>query len=58
MNKTDIIIVLIEMYFREFLGGPVVRTRHFHCQGPGSIPGQGTKIPQAMRHGQKKFLNK
>ena len=28
------------------LAGPVVRTWHFHCQGPGSIPGQGTKIPQ------------
>ena len=30
---------------REFPGGPVVRTRRFHCRGPGSIPGQGTKIP-------------
>ena len=25
----------------------VVRTWCFHCQGPGSNPGQGTKIPQA-----------
>ena len=32
---------------REFPGGPVVRTRHFHCSGPGSIPGGETKIPQA-----------
>ena len=32
---------------REFPGGPVVTTARFHCQGPGSIPGQGTKIPQA-----------
>ena len=24
------------------------------AEGLGSIPGQGTKIPQAMRHGQKK----
>ena len=24
------------------------------AKGPGSIPGRGTKIPQAMRHGQKK----
>ena len=23
----------------EFPGGPMVRTRHFHCHGPGSIPG-------------------
>ena len=30
---------------QEFPGGPVVRTRHFHCQGPDSILGQGTKNP-------------
>ena len=41
-------------HFWECPGGPVVRTRHSHCQGPGSIPGPGTKIPLAMRHGQKK----
>ena len=34
---------------REFPGGPVVRTRPFHCRGLGSIPGQGTEIPQATR---------
>ena len=38
---------------REFPGGPVVRTQFFHCQGPGSIPGQGTKISQATGHSQK-----
>ena len=38
---------------KEFPGGPVVRTPHFHCRGPGSIPGQGTKILQATRHSQK-----
>ena len=32
----------------EFPGGPVVHTRHRHYQGPGSIPGWGTKIPQVM----------
>ena len=32
----------------EFPGGPVVRTWHFHCWGPGSIPGWGTKIQQAV----------
>ena len=26
----------------------------FTAKGPGSIPGQGTKIPQAGRHGKKK----
>ena len=36
--------------FREFSGGSVVRTWCFHCRGPGSIPGQGTKIPQAAWH--------
>ena len=35
-------------------GGPVVRAWHFHCQGPGSIPGPGTKIPQATWPGKKK----
>ena len=29
----------------EFPGGPVIRTWHFHCWGPGSVPGQGTNIP-------------
>ena len=26
----------------------------FTAEGPGSIPGQGTKIPQAVSRGQKK----
>ena len=29
----------------------------FTAVGPGSIPGQGTKIPQAMRRGQKEKKN-
>ena len=37
---------------RDFPGSPVVRTRRFHCRGPGSIPGQGTNIPQAKQSGQ------
>ena len=37
----------------EFPGGPVVRTQGFHGQGPGSIPCQGTKILEALWHGQK-----
>ena len=28
----------------------MVRTRCFHCCGLGSVPGQGTEIPQAMGH--------
>ena len=39
---------------REFSGGSVVKTPRFHCQGPGSIPGQGAKIPQATQCGQNK----
>ena len=40
---------------REFLGGPVARKLYFSM---GSIPGQGTKIPQAMKHSQNKQINK
>ena len=36
------------MLLGEFLGGPVVRTWHFHCWGPGSVPAWGTKIQQAI----------
>ena len=32
----------------ELLGGPVVKTWSFHWGGQGSIPGGGTKIPQAV----------
>ena len=28
----------------DFLGGPAVRTLHFHCRGHGFIPGQRLKI--------------
>ena len=38
----------------EFHGGPVVRMQHFQCQV--QILGQGTKIPQATWHGQKKVV--
>ena len=40
----------------EFPGSPVVRTWHFHCQGLGSIPNQGTKTLQAAQLGQKKKI--
>ena len=36
----------------EFPGSLVVRIWHFHCHGPGSIPGQGTEIPQVEWLGQ------
>ena len=40
--------------YREFPGGLVVRTQHFHCHGLGSIPGWGPEIFQALWHGKKK----
>ena len=39
---------------REFPNSPEVRTWHFHCRGSGLIPGQGTKIPQALPCDQEK----
>ena len=42
------------MVLREkFPDGPVVRTQRFHCRGPSSIPGRGTKILQATQCSQK-----
>ena len=41
----------------EFPGGPEVRTLHSHCLGHDSVPGQGPRIPQAMRLSQKKKKN-
>ena len=32
----------------------MVRTWHLHCRGPGSVPGWGTEMLQALRRGQKK----
>ena len=40
--------LVLKLQIRGSPGGPVVRTQHFHCQGPGSIPGQGTKISQVV----------
>ena len=38
--------------------GPVWGLSASTAQGPGSIPAQGTKIPQASRRGQKKIKKK
>ena len=44
---------------REFPGSPVVRTQHFHHWGDlGSIPGQETKIPQAMWEKRERKIEK
>ena len=39
---------------RDFPGGPVVKNLPCNAGDAGSIPGWGTKIPQAGQHGQKK----
>lgn len=41
-------------FWWEFPDGPVIRTLDFYCYGLGLIPGQGTKISQAVQQGQKK----
>ena len=41
-------------FWREFLGGSVLGLLTFTAKGSGSIPGQGTKIPQATQQDQKK----
>ena len=44
--------------FLEFPGGAVTRTQHFHCRGPGSIPGWGIKTrPPSSRVVQPKQNN-
>ena len=40
---------------RESPGGPVVSISGAQCFDQGSVPGQGTEIPQATRCGQKKM---
>ena len=43
---------------QDFPSGPVVKTLPSSSGGAGSIPGRGTKIPLAMRYGQKKKFKK
>ena len=42
----------IKTYSREFPGSPGVGLHALTIKGQGSIPDQGTKISQAMQHGQ------
>ena len=42
----------------DFPGSPVVKTPASTAGGTGSIPGQGTKIPHATWHSQKKKINR
>ena len=43
----------------EFHAGLMVRIPHFHYHGQGSVPGQETETPQALKHAtpQKKILS-
>ena len=52
-GSMSISLIVLKSNFWGIPGGAVVRTRHFHCQGPGLIPDQGTKTPQARQHSQK-----
>ena len=44
--------------FRDFPGSSVGKTPLFQCRGMGSVPGWGTKIPQATWYSQKKKKKK
>ena len=53
LSETFSDVTLKIVYFIwDFPGGPVVKTLHFCSMG--LIPGQGTKIPHAVRHGLSK----
>ena len=41
----------VSVLFKDLPRNSMVRTPCFHCRGPGSIPGRGTKIPQATQCG-------
>ena len=46
-------IILKKLRFNEFPADPGTRICTFTAEGPGSIPGWGTKIPQLSRHEEK-----
>ena len=56
INKYKYIVffVFLKLYLRTSLAVQWLGLHTFTAVGLGSIPGRGTKIPQASRHGQKK----
>ena len=60
MYKADIIhiqhIYDIKIHWRNSLTVQWLGLHAFTAEGSGSVPGWGTKIPQAVWHGQKKFI--
>ena len=57
-SKIFEIIQGVEGRAEEFPDSLVVRIRHFHSRGPGSIPGQGTDIPRSHEAWPKKEIFK
>jgi len=53
LGKKIYTLLYIILMIREFAGGTVVRMLQSPCQGPGTIPGQETKILQAKQCGHK-----
>ena len=54
-ERADIILKIVQKWpLWEFPGGLVVRILGFHCCDPGSVPGWGTEIWQAVWHSHKK----
>ena len=57
-KKVGMVLLISEVDFWEFPGGSAVRIQCFHCHGPRSTPGQGTKILQVTMHSQKERKKK
>ena len=55
-------LLLLEKLFRDFHGGPVVKSLLSSAEGTGSIPCQGAKIPshsqKTLNIKQKQYCNK
>ena len=47
LSLTVYFLLTLISVFGDFPGSPVVKTSPSNAGGAGSIPGQGTKIPQA-----------
>ena len=54
-QSTDLALYLNADIFRDFFGGPVVRTLRFHSRDLGLIPGEGTKISKPYGVAKKKM---
>ena len=57
LSPRHLLFWVIQVSILGIPGSPVVRTWHFYCRGPGSIPGRRTKILQAVWLGQKEKIS-